>query len=60
MAALVGKRVSSAHSGANFGHQHAALSGELQDFAQRNFQVFLNVVAERFERRDVENFCTVQ
>jgi hypothetical protein len=58
-AALVGEGVSGAHRGANFGHEHAALSRELQDFAERGLEVFLNVVAKGFERGDVEHFGAV-
>ena len=59
-AAFVRERVPGAHSRANFRHQHAALAGELQDFAEGNLQVFLNVVAQRLERRHVENLRAVK
>src|ERR1700739_2103275 len=49
-AALMRERIAGAHRGTNLGHQDPALPGELQDFSQRNFQVFLNVVAQRLER----------
>jgi hypothetical protein len=31
----------------------------LQDFAERRFEIFLNVIAQGFERRDVEHFGAV-
>ncbi len=37
----------------------AALARQLQDFAERAFEVLLDVVAERFERRDVEHFRAI-
>src|SRR5207253_9548901 len=52
--------LSGAHGRANFRHQHTALAGEFEDFAEWNFQVFLNVVAQRLERRHVENFRAVK
>src|SRR5207237_7891537 len=51
---------SGAHGRANFRYQHTALAGEFEDFAEWNFQVFLNVVAQRLERRHVENFRAVK
>ena len=53
------QRVAGAHGGANFGHQEAAFGGELQDFAERSVEIFLNVVTERFQRRNVEDFGLV-
>ena len=58
-AALVHQRVAGAHADANFRHQQAALAGHLQNFAERNFQIFLDVVAEGLERRNVEHFGAV-
>jgi len=55
----VGEGVAGAYRGANFGHEHAALFRELQDFAERGLEVFLNVVAKGFEWRDVEYFGAV-
>ena len=40
-------------------HQQAALAGHLQNFAQRDFEILLNVVAKGFERRNVEDFGAV-
>ncbi len=51
--------VASADRGANLRHQQPALARHLQNLAQRNFQVFLNVVAQRFQRRNVEDFRSV-
>ncbi len=58
-AALVHERVAGADGGADLGHQQAALAGHLQNFAQRDFEILLDVVAEGFERRDVEDFGAV-
>ena len=58
-AALVHQRVAGAHGHADFRHQQAALAGLLQDFAERDLEIFLNVVAQRLERRDVEDFGCV-
>ena len=57
--ALVHQRVAGAHGGADLRHQQAALARHLQNFAERNFEVLLDVVAERLERRDVEYFGAV-
>src|SRR6202030_2317114 len=54
-AALVHQRVASAHGGANLGHQKTSFGGELQNFAERNFEIFLNVVAKGFYGRYVQN-----
>ena len=58
-AALVHQRVAGAHGGANLRHQQPALARQLQDFAERDFQIFLDVVAQRLQRRDVEHFGAV-
>src|SRR5260370_40440427 len=57
--ALVHERVTGADGSANLRHEETALTCHLQNFAKRNFQVLLNVVAEGLERRDVENFGAV-
>src|ERR1700751_6209365 len=49
-AALMRERIAGPHRGTNLRHQDSALPGERKDFAQRNFQVFLNVIAQRLER----------
>src|SRR5580704_15720764 len=56
LAALVHQRIAGTHSSANLGQQEAALSCKLQNFAEWNLEVFLNVVAESFKRRNVKNF----
>ncbi len=38
----------------------AALVGELQNFSQRDVQIPLNVVSQRFQRRHVENFGLIE
>ena len=47
--------VSGAHHGTDGGHEIATLGGELLNFEERLVEVLLHVVAERLERRDVEN-----
>ena len=54
-AALVHQRVARAHSDTDFRHQQSALAGHLQDLTERYFKVFLNVVAERLQRRNVKD-----
>src|SRR5438046_212314 len=53
------ERVTGADSGANLRHQQATLASYLENFAEWNFEVLLNVVAEGFERRNVQNFSAV-
>ena len=53
------QRVARTHRGANLGHQQAAVAGHQQNFSKRDFEIFLDVVAEGFERGDVENFGAV-
>ena len=55
-AALGGERVAGAHSGADGWAEIAALKGELLYLLQRLFEVLADVVRERFERRDVDDF----
>ena len=59
-APLVHQRVAGAHRSANFRHEQAALARHGKDFPQRHFQIFLDVVAQRLQRRDVENFCPIR
>ena len=59
LAPLFHQRVAGADGGANLRHQHAALGGQRQDFAQRAVEVLLDVVAQRLQRRDVEDFGAV-
>ena len=56
---LVHQGVAGADRGANLRHQQAALARHLQNFAKRHFEVFLDVVAQRLQRRDVEDFGAV-
>jgi hypothetical protein len=58
-AAFVHQGVAGAHRGAYLGHEETALAGEFQNLAQRHVEIFLNIVAERFERRDVQNLGLV-
>ncbi len=58
--AVVDERVAGAHGGANFGHQEAALVGQLENFSQRDVQILLNVVAQRFQRRNVQDFGLIE
>ena len=59
LAPLFHQRVAGADGGANLRHQQAAFAGQRQDFAQRTFEILLDVVAQRLQRRDVENFGAV-
>lgn len=52
---VAGGSVSGANHGANAGHEVATFGGELLNLKQRLVEIFLNVVAERFKRRDVED-----
>ena len=56
LAALVHQRVAGAHADADFGHQQAALAGFLKNFAERNLEIFLDVVAQGLQRRNVKHF----
>jgi hypothetical protein len=51
--------IAGAHGGADLRHQKAALARHLQNFSQRDFKIFLDVVAEGFERGDVKNLSAV-
>ena len=52
-AAFVHQGVASAHADADFGHQQATFGGFTKNFAQRELEIFLDVVAQRLQRRDV-------
>ena len=58
-AAVFHQRVAGAHGRPYLGHQQAAIASHLQNLSQWDFKIFLDVVAERFERGHVENFCAV-
>ena len=55
LAPLFHQRVAAADGGANLRHQQSALAGHGEDLAQRHFEVLLDIVAKRLERRDVKN-----
>ena len=55
-AALGGKRVAGADGGADGWAEIAALEGEFLDLLQWLFEVLADVVGERLERRDVDDF----
>jgi hypothetical protein len=56
---LVHQCVASANRRANLRHQETTLACHRQDFSQRSFKIFLDVIAQRLERRDVQNFGAV-
>ena len=53
------QRVAGTHRSANLWHQQPALRCQRQNLSQRPFQIFLDVVAQRLQRRNVENFRPV-
>ena len=48
IAALVRQGVAGAHADADFGHQVTALHSFAKNFGQRELEIFLDVVAQRF------------
>ncbi len=52
-APFVHQGVAGAHADADFGHQQATFGGFTKNFAQRELEIFLDVVAQRLQRRDV-------
>ena len=48
-------RVAGAHGGADGREQDSLFSGQRGDFGERRVQIFADIVAERFERRDVDD-----
>ena len=58
-AALGHQRIAGAHSGPDFRHEQALLACVGEDLAEGAFKVLLDVVAERLERGNVENFRAV-
>ena len=56
LAALMHQRIASANANADFGHQQPALGGFLKNFAERNLEIFLDIVAQGLQRRDVKHF----
>src|SRR5579863_2766948 len=53
------ERVASADCSPNLRHQEAAFTSHLQNFAERDFEVLLNVVAQSLQRRNVEHFRAI-
>ena len=51
--------VARAHGRPDLRHQQPAISRHLQNFSQRDFKILLNVVAEGFERGNIENVGAV-
>src|SRR5208337_1683490 len=49
----------SANRSANLGHQEAAFGRQRQDLSQWDLEVFLDVVAQRFQWRNVEDFGAI-
>ena len=58
-AALVHRRIPRAHRRADFRHEDPAISSQRPDFTKGNLQVGANVVAERLEGRNVQNFRAI-
>src|SRR5260370_19653035 len=58
-AAVFHQSVARAHGRTNLRHQQPAITCHLQNFSKRDFEIFLNVIAERLERGHVENFGAV-
>src|SRR5271157_2971041 len=53
---LVHERIASADRSANLRHEEAALARHLQNLSKWYFEILLDIVAQRLQRRDVENF----
>ena len=51
-------RVAGTHDDPQLGQQHAGRQGSLTDLGKRLLEIFLNVVAECFQRRDVETWVS--
>jgi len=58
-AAVFHQRIAGADGGADLGHEQAAVAGHLENFSEGDFEILLDVVAESFERGDVEDFGAV-
>ena len=54
------QRVAGADGGPDLRQRLARIARELGDLGERDLEVFLDVVAQRFERRDVQHFCAVR
>src|SRR5215470_2689441 len=57
--ALLHEGVAGADGGTDLRHEQPALAGELKNFRQRAFEIFLDVVTKGFERGDIEDFGTI-
>src|SRR6266851_1336255 len=57
--ALTGKSVTGADGHAHLWHEQSFLSGQGHDLGQRAFQVFLYVIAQRFERGNIKDLRSV-
>ncbi len=53
------ERVAGPDRRTNLRHEKATLIRERKNLAQRNLQVFLDVVAESLQRGHIEHFCTI-
>ena len=54
------RRITGTHGYANLRQEQAALARSLQDLAERDLEIFLDVVAERLERRNVQHLGLVR
>ena len=59
LASFFGQRVACAHCGADFRHQHPAFRCQRENLAQRTFEIFLDVIPQRLERRDIQNLSPI-
>src|SRR5580704_19364235 len=57
--AFVRERVARADSGANLWHQEATFACHLQNFAKRDFEVLLDIVAQRLQWRNVQDLGAI-
>ena len=58
-APVLHQSVARAHGCPDLRHQQPAIARHLQNFSEWDFEIFLDVVAERLERGHVENFSAV-
>ncbi len=56
---FVHERVAGADRCANLRHQQSTVARHLQNLAQRPFEILLDIVAQRFQRRHIQNFGAV-
>ena len=57
--AIPGRGIAGAHRHADLGHQQARRHRRVRDLRQRLLQVFLDVVAERLQGRDIQDLGSV-